>query len=191
VYGSSGFRGGYYGSGYRNGYYRYSYPRYSYGFGYYPGFYSGFGFGYGSAFGYGAYGYADPYYYDGYYPSGGYASAPAYYQESQPSPPVVINEYYTPRSAAQPRVRDYSNGGYGVEPAPRPAATTPAKKPDYWLLAFPNGTIVLAVTYWTDQDFLHYVTRNKEPKQVPLSALDHDLTEQLNRERGLEFRIPR
>ena len=100
---------------------------------------------------------------------------------------MVINEYYR-SPTAQPRFRDYSDGGYGIEPAEQPTAA-PTKKPDNWLLAFRNGTIILAVTYWTDHDTLHYVTLKKEPKQIPLSAIDRELTEQLNQERGLEFRI--
>ena len=99
------------------------------------------------------------------------------------------NEYYRP-PAAQTRIQDYSNGGYGADPAP-PPTSAPAKKPDFWLLAFPNGTIVLAVAYWTDHDTLHYVTRTKEQKQIPILAIDRDLTDQLNQERGLEFRIPK
>jgi hypothetical protein len=189
----SGFRSGFYGSGFRYN----NYPRYSFGFGYYPGFYSGFGYDYG---------YGSPWV-DNYYPSGGYVSAPVYYESAPQSAPVVINEYYRPPAAqtrvrdysnggygaeptAQSRVRDYSNGGYGIEPAPQPASA-PAKKPDFWLIAFPNGSVVLAVAYWTNHDILHYVTRTKEQKQIPISAIDRDLTDQLNHERGLEFRIPK
>lgn len=152
--------------GYRSGFY-------SSGFGYYPGFYSGF---------------SSPWF-DSYnnYPSGGYVSAPVYYESAPQSPAVVINEYYRPPTA-QPRFRDYSNGGYGIEPAPQ-QTVAPTKKPDNWLLAFRNGTIILAVTYWTDHDTLHFVTLTKEQKQIPISALDRELTEQLNQERGLEFRI--
>jgi hypothetical protein len=54
----------------------------------------------------------------------------------------------------------------------------------------PERHQVLAVAYWTDHDTLHYVTRTKEQKQIPISAVDRDLTDQLNQERGLEFRIP-
>ncbi len=156
-----------------------NYPRYSGGFGYFPGFYSTFGYGYG---------YSSPWV-DSYYPAGGYVSAPAYYESAPQPPPVVINEFYRPPTA-QPRFRDYSNGGYGIEPVPQPTSA-PAKKPDYWLIAFPNGTIVLAVAYWTDRGTLHYVTRTKEQKQIPISAIDRELTDQLNQERGLEFRIPK
>ena len=177
-----GYRSGVYGSGFRYN----NYPSYSSGFGYYPGFYSGFGYGYGSGYGYG---YDSPAV-ESYYSPGGYGSGPAYYESVPQSPPVVINEYYRPPTA-QPRMRDYSNGGYGLEPPPQSTSSAPAKKPDYWLIAFPNGTIVLAVAYWTDHDTLHYVTRAKEPKQIPISAIDRDLTEQLNQERGLEFRIPK
>jgi hypothetical protein len=130
---------------------------------------------------------------DSYYPAGGYASAPAYYESQPQSPAVVINEYYR-APTAQPRLRDYSNGGYGVEPNPQPqpqGAAAPAKKPDYWLIAFPNGTAVIVVAYWTDRDTLHYVTRTKEQKQIPISSIDRDLTGQLNQERGLDFQIPK
>ena len=174
-YNRPGYRSGYYGSSFRNNHY----PRYSFGFGNYPGFYSAFGYGYD---------YGSPWV-DSYYPSGGYVSAPVYYESAPQPAPVVINEYYRP-PAAQPRIRDYSNGGYGADPAP-PPTSAPAKKPDFWLLAFPNGTIVLAVAYWTDHDTLHYVTRTKEQKQIPILAIDRDLTDQLNQERGLEFRIPK
>lgn len=101
----------------------------------------------------------------------------------------MINEYYQPHQI-QPRMQDYSNGGYGLEPAPTATAAA-VKKPDFWLLAFPNGTVVLAVAYWTDHGSLYYVTRTKEQKQILISAIDRDLTEQLNQERGLEFRIPK
>ena len=169
-----GFRSGAHGSGFRYN----TYPRRSSGFSFYPGFYSGFGYGFGSPSA------------DSYYSSGVYGSAPLDYDSAlQPAPPVVINEYYPPHQI-QPRMQDYSNGGYGLEPAPTVTAA-PAKKPDFWLLAFPNGTVVLAVAYWTDHGFLYYVTRTKEQKQILISAIDRDLTEQLNQERGLEFHIPK
>ncbi|MEO8127163.1 MAG: hypothetical protein ABI822_08730, partial [Bryobacteraceae bacterium] len=171
----SGYRGSYSGSGFRYG----GYGGYGYTLGYFPGFYSGYGLSYG-------YGFGNGYDYPGYnyYPAATYASAPAVYYgyDSQPSQPVVINQYYR-TAAPRAQVRE--------EAPPQPAAAVPSRAPEYWLIAFPNGSVVLAVSYWTDGNTLHYVTRNKEQKQIALSAIDRDLTQQLNGERGLEFRIPR
>ena len=104
-----------------------------------------------------------PIYYGGF----GYDAqpAPAYYQPPAPTPPpvAVTNDNYR-APFAQPLMRDYSNGGYGLESPvpPPPAAPVASKQAEYWLLAFPNGNIVLAVAYWTDADTLHYITRTKE-----------------------------
>jgi hypothetical protein len=108
---------------------------------------------------------------------------------------VVINEYYSP-PVANPMIRDYSAGNYADSSARPPAPAAPpapeaAKRADYWLIAFPNGTVTLAVAYWTTGNILHYVSRNKEQKQVPISSIDRELTEQLNSERGVTFRIPK
>jgi hypothetical protein len=96
-------------------------------------------------------------------------------------------------------IRDYSAGTYGDSSArppgqaapTAPEATAPRRSADYWLIAFPNGTVQLAVAYWTTGNILHYVTRNKEQRQVPISSIDRELTEQLNSERGMTFRIPK
>ncbi len=150
---------------------------FGFGFGGFPVFYSGFSAPIFDGYygGYGGY---------GGYPPVEYVSPPASYA---PPPPVVVNEYYAPPAPARPQIRDYSAGGYGTQPGPLPQPQAAAKRPEYWLIAFPNGTVTLAVAYWTEGDMLHYVTRNKEQRRIPLSSIDRDLTEQLNRERGLEF----
>lgn len=195
VHTGSGFRGGggfHGGGGFRGGGFRGGGFRGGGGFGFGHGFRGGFGFGrgfYNRGF-YGAYwypyfslgsyggyygGYYDPYYYsyypDPYYYGSNYYSAPAtsyYYAPApvEPREPVVINQYYT---------------------QPRPAAPPLVSNSSYYLIALPNGTVEVAISYWVDRDILHFVTKNRIQRNVPLSAVDRDLTDQLNRERGVQF----
>ena len=46
------------------------------------------------------------------------------------------------------------------------------------------------MAYWVDGDTLHYFTSGDTHKQVPLSMLDRDLTDRLNRESGTELKLP-
>ncbi len=167
-YGGGGYRGGY--GGYRGGY--------GYGFG--LGFGLGYGFGYPY---YGYYGYGYPYYdpYDAYpaYDSGYYDdpgpqaySQPAYSQPAAPAPTVNV---YTP-----PPAREYQ--------AP-PAGRDASSQSNMYLFAFPDGSVQVAVAYWTENGTLHYVTRDKQQKSVPLSSIDQSMTMQLNRERGVTLML--
>jgi hypothetical protein len=60
---------------------------------------------------------------------------------------------------------------------------------DMYLFAFPDGSVQVAVAYWTDNGTLHYVTRDKQQKTCSLAALDQATTRQLNRERGVTISI--
>jgi hypothetical protein len=181
-YSGGGYRGGGYRGGYRGiggfrgvgfrGYYGYPY--------YYAGYYGGFcdpyygdcGYGWDNGYDTGDYGY-------GYAGSGGF---PAY---TAPNPPVVvISNQSTPwESVAQP------------PPAPavwNAGPTAQAKKYEdtLFLLAMKDGTIRAVLAYWLEGATVHYVTMDHEQKQTPLSSLDHGLSERLNRERNVTFRLP-
>jgi hypothetical protein len=178
-----GFRGGYRGiGGFRGrvgfrGFYGYPY--------YYPGLYGGLydpyfsdygDYGYGDDSGYG-YGYADS-------GAGGYPSysSPTY---SSPNPQVLIISNQTP---PQPVIVQ-------GPPAPAawnagPTAQTQKYQDPLYLLAMNDGTIRAVLAYWVDGMTVHYVTMDHEQKQTPLSSLDHSLSERLNRERNVTFRLP-
>jgi hypothetical protein len=190
----SGFgygRGGYYG-GYRGGYYgyrHYGYPRYGsffYGWPYYSGLYFGFGWPYSYAYDY-------PYYSTGYYaPSYTYDTAPAYYSDpgysSSGSAPVIVNQYYSSGVGGYgtyPQTRTY-NAPSAPRSAPGPSS---ADRSSYYLLAFPNGSVVMATSYWVKDRTLHYVTRDGQEHQTPLNSIDAAMTEQLNRERGIDVQL--
>lgn len=159
--------------------------------GYYPGYYSSFGFGFG--YGYGAYPYYSyypysyyPYAYESYYDDGYYAapySNAVYYNngsyganvgyapQGQPAPPTVINQTIgTPSSATS------SDSFY--------------RAADYYLIAFNDHTIRAALSYAVDGDQIRYTTREHEEKTAPLSTVDVRFSEQINRDRRVEFRLP-
>jgi endonuclease YncB( thermonuclease family) len=61
---------------------------------------------------------------------------------------------------------------------------------DHYLFAFRDHSIYSAVAYWVDGDTLHYFTSGDTHKQAPLSTLDRNLTERLNRESGTRLNLP-
>ena len=85
-----------------------------------------------------------------------------------------------------------------VQPPPAPAVWNAgpqlhqAKKYEdtLFLLAMNDGTIRAVLAYWVEGATVHYVTMDHEQKQTPLSSLDHGLSERLNRERNVTFRLP-
>ncbi len=178
--GFGGYRGGYgYGYGGRFGFglgFGYGYPYYGY-----P--YYGYGYGYGyPAYGYGYGGYADPYYYGGdgyyndnssygYYPDSSYGGGYGYGSTSQP--PVVINQQYSP-----------------VPQAPSSASESYYRRPDYYLIAFNDHTIQAAVSFSVDGDQIRWTTREHVEKSAPLSSVDRRFSEQINRDRHVDFHLP-
>ncbi len=69
------------------------------------------------------------------------------------------------------------------------AEAAPAE-PQQYLIAFKDHTIYSAVAFWVDGDTLHYFTSGNTHNQVSLSLVDRPLTERLNRESGIEMRLP-
>jgi hypothetical protein len=132
--------------------------------------------------------------------------------------PVYVGNYYDPGVAgpesavAPPPVQPPAMGMYPAEAArpvmiqvaPRPEATAapetvmryeqptpePAREPEHYLLAFKDHTVYSAVAYWFDGDTLHYFTTGSTHNQASVSLLDRDLTQRLNKELGIDFRMP-
>jgi hypothetical protein len=168
----------------------------------YPVYYGGY---YGS-------GYYDPSaagYSNGYAP--GYA--PGYSDDGSQSgpglPSVVINQNFVPPQA-NPQVRDYSGdqqqpqqpqnqSGLKLYEAPpsHPYADAAAAQraqagdqPTIYLIALRDHTIVQALGYWMEGSTLHYVSAEHTLNQLSIDLVDRDLSQRLNDERGLEFRLP-
>jgi hypothetical protein len=191
AYYGGGYRGGYYGAGYRGGYHG----------GYYGGRYYGYGYRYG--YGYPGWGFAVgwPYYYGwgGYYPN--YYSSSYYYPDSAYYPaydaPTVT---YSAPAPVTHQVTVYDNNqSTQATPVYRERQDPPAGRDangqlvgngsNTYLIAFPDGSVQVAIACWTDNGVLHYVTMDKMQKTVPVSSIDQALTRRLNRERGVTINL--
>ncbi len=116
-------------------------------------------------------------------------------------PTVIINQYYRPETA-RGVVRDYTREEL-PEPAaptmrsyqapvpshPEPAARAAEAKPTIYLIAFKNQSIYPALAYWVDGDTLNYITLQGSHNRASLELIDREFSEQLNRERGVEFNL--
>jgi len=158
-----------------------------------------------------------PVYYGGYSygdPSVGYGAG--YSDQQAPpiintntAPSVVINQGYVPPQA-NPQVRDYGDApdpqaGMRVyqnssHPYDDPAASQPgpalrtrvvnSDQPTIYLIAFRDHSIVQALGYWMEGPTLHYVSVEHSLNQASMDLIDRDLSQRLNDERGVEFKIP-
>lgn len=135
-------------------------------------------------------------YYGGYYygDQGGQAAA-NYPQQQYMGPQVIINQSFAP-DVARPVVREYvpdASGGiriYGPQSsASEPAAPVAEENPTF-LIAFKDHTIYASIAYWVEGDTLHYVTNQNTHNQVSLDLVDRELSDRLNRERQVDFRLP-
>jgi hypothetical protein len=168
----------------------------------YPVYYGGY-YGYDPS----AAGYAN-----GYGPNGqGYAPQPGDDgSDAGPGlPSVVINQNFVPPQA-NPQVRDYSGdqsqqaqpqdqSGLKLYQAPpsHPYADAAAQRavgsgdqPTIYLIALKDHSVVQALGYWMEGSTLHYVSAEHTLNQISIDLVDRDLSQRLNDERGLDFRLP-
>jgi len=156
--------------------------------------------------------------YYGYDPSAaGYANAPGPVDGSGASygddgaqygaglASVVINQNFVPPQA-NPQVRDYTadqppqqqeQSGLKLYQSPtHPYADAAAQRaaagdqPTIYLVALRDHTIVQALGYWMEGSTLHYVSVEHTLNQLSIDLVDRDLSQRLNDERGLDFRLP-
>ena len=138
--------------------------------------------------------YAYPIYVGGYYDSS-YISQQPYNAPAQPQAnytvsmppqapvtPVVINYYYGTSSSSQDLAQDRA----------QPVVDEVAQEPEssHYLIAFQDHTVYAAVAYWVDGDTLHYFTSGNTHNQVSLSLVDRQFTERLNKEAGVDLKLP-
>ena len=160
---------GFWGGGYYGGsrfYSRYYAPAFvgwggNWGYPYYGGGYLGYS------------NYWPTYYdsYDPYYYGGSYVSAPA------PGPAVVVNQNYQPETPRPTLIQAQADGSFY-----RPA--------DFYLIAFNDHTIRAALSYAVEGNEIKWVTRDHEERSAPLDTVDRQFSQQINRDRRVEFRLP-
>ncbi|MFN7992566.1 MAG: hypothetical protein U0Q18_03150 [Bryobacteraceae bacterium] len=135
----------------------------------------------------------------------GYGNDQAPVEQQQPTtvvvyppaqPPVIINQNFAPGTADQAgQAADSAASNYRYYQAPigggaDTAASSTSGDTSYYLIAFKDHTIYSAVAYYVEGDTLHYFTAGNVHNQASLSLVDRPLTEQLNRERSVDVRLP-
>jgi hypothetical protein len=196
------FRGGYYGG---RGYY-YGGPSIYLGFGAYPYYYSPYGYGY-YAYPY-TYGYGyDPYAYDPYAYNGGYSAAPPQdnygyppQDQRQAGPPPQQQPPPQRQSAPQrqpenqrpptPQTQPQSPDDQAQWPGAEPESRENNNRGQYYLIAFTDHTIKVATAYKVEGDQFYWMDKDNEEYHVPLSSVDVPFSQQINRDRQVNFQLP-
>jgi hypothetical protein len=213
--GMGGFRGGFNRGGFNRGFNRgnfrndrfnnFRFNRFGFRNGFNNGFDNGFGFGFwpwwGGDWGGGFWPDYSSWYCDSYLGCGdggygyggygdyGYGGSPAGY--GQPNVTVIAPQtqpqaYPVYVERANPVIREYDQ--YGQERGSAPSA--PSNGPPIYLIAMKDHVIRAAAAYWVDGPTLHYVTLDHEERHVALDSVDRALSQQLNRERQVQFTLP-
>jgi hypothetical protein len=124
--------------------------------------------------------------------------------QQQTVPTVIINQTFAADvSEVEPNPNEEAANPSGVrvyktpvhrQPAPEPAA--PAVRDNsgddratIYLIALKDNSIHSAIGYWVEDGTLHYVTQQGSVNRVTLDQVDRQLSDQLNRERKVDFQI--
>jgi hypothetical protein len=145
-----------------------------------------------------------------------YGAYPNYYDSQAPAPPeqpasqvpsVVINQTFVP-DRISPSLQEYGDPSSGMklyqgppgpyqqqQPPDAPASARPrmvagSDQPTLILIAFRDHSIVQALGYWMEGGVLHYVSVEHTLNQASLDLIDRALSQRLNDERGVEFKLP-
>ncbi len=62
-------------------------------------------------------------------------------------------------------------------------------KPTIYVIAFKDHSIVKALGYWIEGTMLHYVSVGYALNHASIALIDPDLSQRLNRERGIDFNL--
>jgi hypothetical protein len=140
---------------------------------------------------------AYPVFIGGYYPTPYLTPTDALGADPAPTPVNNITVVMPPQQPVTPVVINYN---YGTAPPPAPnqavdreqtvASDDNTSDPSHYLIAFKDHTIYAATAYWVDGDTLHYFTSGNVHNQASLGLVDRDFTERLNREAGLDVKLP-
>ncbi len=183
-----GFRGGA-GRGYYYGGRWYGGSGLYLGFGGYP-YYGYYGYPY-YGYGYDPYYGADPYGYDG-----AYSTAPAPPQNYSYGQGYPQQGYPQQNYPQQTYPQGYPQQGQGqVGPPPvAPQQTQPQAAVQgagqYYLIAFTDHTIQAANAYKVEGDQIYWQDRDNREHHAPLSKVDVPFSQQINRDRSVDFQVP-
>jgi hypothetical protein len=112
---------------------------------------------------------------------------------SAPMPPVIINQNLVPPTGNS-RTGD-SNPNNGAQACVKLQGEPNSRqigedRPTIYLIAFKDHRVVQALGYWMEAGTLHYVSAEYAVNQASMVLIDRDLSQRLNDERGVAFRLP-
>jgi hypothetical protein len=112
---------------------------------------------------------------------------------SNAAPSVIINQPLGP-SLGTPHTGDVSaRDGAQACANPQDSARLQASEkdqPTIYLIAFMDHSVVQALGYWMEAGTLHYVTAEYSVNQASIVLIDRNLSQRLNDERGIAFKLP-
>ncbi len=86
------------------------------------------------------------------------------------------------RTYREDRERQHDRGDSASAPEPY--------RPTIYKIAFQDHRTVSALAYWVKDGRLHYVTLDHAMRDAPVSSIDRRLSEQINGDQGVPFRLP-
>ncbi len=82
------------------------------------------------------------------------------------------------------------NQNVASRPAQPQAAQAYYQAADFYLIAFNDHTIRAALSYSVQGRQIHWTSREHVEMDAPISSVDQRFSEQINRDRHVEFRLP-
>ena len=110
-------------------------------------------------------------------------------------PPVVVDQNFASPVTDLQLANEGPAVGREFGPCASQHSVTAAKgvdndgKPTIYLLAFKDHGIVEALGYWVEGTMLHYVSVRYALNHASIALIDTDLSQRLNRERGVDFKL--
>jgi len=97
---------------------------------------------------------------------------------------------------AYPYAYDYGDSGARASPpivTENDSSDTPRetlyRQADYYLIAFNDYAIRATISFWVEGDEIHRTSCEHKQKRAPLSSVDRQFTDQINRERHVELKL--
>ncbi len=75
-------------------------------------------------------------------------------------------------------------------PQTQPQSANEGNQPQFYLIAFTDHTIQAATAYKVEGDQLYWQDRENKEHHAPLSRIDVPFSQQINRDRNVDFQIP-
>jgi hypothetical protein len=138
------------------------------------------------------------------YPYQQYPQQPVVVMQAPPQnqPQVVINNNFGPETA-RPVMRGYKEGDFPpaaqmrsyeapgpvLAPVPDKGSTIIEDKATIYLIVYKDQSVHPSLAYWTKDDTLHYITLQGTHNRVSIDLVDAPYSEQLNRDRKVEFSL--